>query len=460
MEEEKGKWEDIIRSKMFDFEADTNPEDWNIISEKLPGGKTVKFSPYRRFGYAAAAAVAVLLIVGGLYFYQANDRVDDRLAVIEKPVDNIVEKNADIVNKVANAVEKSDENVDNSVEKAEKTVDAAGKSVDKQVEKPVEQSLKTPVEDKKTPREARIEDTNEPPVELRPLLIEDAETDKNQIPEINIKEIEKDILNGFNEIEPEQIPLTQPLVAETTTETKRRRWGFGMGGGGYTANSSSGAAGVQSYSSVLDQEEYMGQRGIIGLRSSSDRSTISSPVNSSRIDDSEKISSSVKHKTPISAGLGVSYFLNDRWSLQSGVVYTLLRSKGSYYDNVGNVAEWKQNLHYLGIPLSLSYKIAEWKRLQFYASSGGMFEINVAGRFEESVLIEGLKTVENQNLRMKKPLWSVNTRAGIAYPLWRFVNVYAEAGASYYFDNKSNIETIRSDKPFNVSLQAGFRLGF
>ena len=40
------------------------------------------------------------------------------------------------------------------------------------------------------------------------------------------------------------------------------------------------------------------------------------------------------------------------------------------------------------------------------------------------------------------------------------MGLYIEPGAKYYFDNGSDIETIRSEKPFNVNLQAGFRFGF
>ena len=39
-------------------------------------------------------------------------------------------------------------------------------------------------------------------------------------------------------------------------------------------------------------------------------------------------------------------------------------------------------------------------------------------------------------------------------------SAFGEVGASYYFDNGSDIETIHSEKPFNVSLQFGFRFGF
>ena len=90
-----------------------------------------------------------------------------------------------------------------------------------------------------------------------------------------------------------------------------------------------------------------------------------------------------------------------------------------------------------------------------------MLELNYAGRLETSFLEGEVLTKTRNKQRLNEPLlWSLNARAGVVYPVWKFVNVYAEAGASYYFENKSNIETIRSDKPFNVSLQAGLRLGF
>ena len=66
----------------------------------------------------------------------------------------------------------------------------------------------------------------------------------------------------------------------------------------------------------------------------------------------------------------------------------------------------------------------------------------------------------DEKIRMKEWLWSVNAGVGVSYPIIRFVSAFAEIGASYYFDNGSKIETIHSEKPFNVNLQIGFRLGF
>ena len=90
-----------------------------------------------------------------------------------------------------------------------------------------------------------------------------------------------------------------------------------------------------------------------------------------------------------------------------------------------------------------------------------MVEINVAGKQRVNILVDDVVIGNKTNhIRMKKLLWSENTRIGASYPLHRFINIYAEAGINYYFDNGSDIETIRSEKPFNVNLQAGFRFGF
>ncbi|MDR0572633.1 MAG: PorT family protein [Tannerella sp.] len=450
MKEERGKWEDIIRSKIYDFESDTNPDDWDIISAKVSGGKTVRFNPYRTYNYiAAAAAVAVLLTVGGIYFYSDNDKASDQIVVVEESTQYAAGGSEDIVEKAVNPVDKSEGYVE--------------KPVDNHTEDASDHSSKSSVKEERRGREVKSELLEEPPVRMRLLSVGDSHPVIKNIPDPDpdIKTIEKEILYGYQKIKPEEMVSEKSLFAETSPEIgiKRRRWGFGMGGGGYAVNSTSGSFGVEPYSGLLNNsDEYMFGGNIIKLRNfvlKSDKHT--DEVNDY---DSDDLPGKVKYKAPVSGGLGVSYFLTDRWALQSGVVYTLLRSEGRYYDNKGNIADWKQNLHYMGVPLSISYKIAEWNRFQFYASAGGMYEFNVAGKLKKTVTVENLKAKESENVRMKTPLWSVNTRAGTAYPIWRFINVYAEAGASYYFDNGSEIETIRSDKPFNVSLQAGIRLGF
>jgi hypothetical protein len=239
-----------------------------------------------------------------------------------------------------------------------------------------------------------------------------------------------------------------------------------MGGGSYSVNPTSTS--VLSVNSLanLRSDEHINDKEIMKVKEDDFMKLRRDPVAPAETHSSgiktqsyETPAGKIKYKTPVSIGLGVSYYVNGRWSLQSGLTYTLLRSEGKMGD-ASDRLESKQNLHYIGIPLSVAFRIAEWKRFQLYASAGGMGEYNVAGTYKETVTSGDTRMTNRERVHMKEPMWSVNARAGINYPLWRFVHVYAEAGASYYFDNKSEIKTIRSDKPFNASLQAGFRLGF
>ena len=428
--EEKEKWEELIRSKIYDFEADTDPGDWEALAEKLRGGKIIRLNFLKKLTYTvSAAAVIALLIVGGMYLFSDKNSTSDLLIA----VDNTFQQNSE-----------------NAIEAAEKEPVPDEIPVENAVNNLLAATVKP---EKKVIPAALLDIKEEPPATLTPLFVDDSKS--TQIPDTDTAEISAgDAIPNYDQ---EIMLLDKPLLATNLSETKRRRWSFGMGGGGYTVNSTTGGMSVTTTSRVIGEEEFMRDGNSITLRNGMRNATLFDPIDG--LDNNSELGK-VKHQTPLSAGLGVGYHLNDRWSLQSGVVYTLLRSKGSYMDEVGNIGERKRYLHFLGIPLSASYKIAEWKRIHFYASAGGMGEWNFAGRRKEIMIVENLETVDCENIRMKELLWSVHTRAGAVYPLWKFVNIYAETGVSYYFDNKSAIETVRSDKPFNLSIQAGIRLGF
>ena len=90
-----------------------------------------------------------------------------------------------------------------------------------------------------------------------------------------------------------------------------------------------------------------------------------------------------------------------------------------------------------------------------------MAEVNVAGKQHIELFSDDISIMkQTEHVRMKEWLWSVNGKIGLSYPVVRFVSAFAEVGASYYFDNGSAIETIHSEKPFNVSFNVGLRFGF
>ena len=158
----------------------------------------------------------------------------------------------------------------------------------------------------------------------------------------------------------------------------------------------------------------------------------------------------VKHSMPISFGVSLSYPINERWSFQTGLTYTYLRSKWKYVSSDRVVQ--KQSLHFLGMPVSVNYRLTNWSRPYCYFNAGILAEVNLAGKLKNSYGYE--------HICIPGVLWTTYARVGVAYPLIRFVSVYAEGGICYYFDYKGPVETKRSENAFNFTGQLGLRLNF
>lgn len=165
----------------------------------------------------------------------------------------------------------------------------------------------------------------------------------------------------------------------------------------------------------------------------------------------------VKHKLPITMGISLNYNLDDKWSLTSGVTYTILSSElrsgsDSYYYTS------EQTLHNVGIPLSVNYNIWQNKKMGIYISGGGLVEKNVSGKLTTDYVVDSkLKSSQKDKISIHQLQWSVNTSVGIQYRLSPKIGLYAESGVSYHFKNGSQIETIYKDKPLNLSLRFGLR---
>ena len=163
---------------------------------------------------------------------------------------------------------------------------------------------------------------------------------------------------------------------------------------------------------------------------------------------------SVNHRLPIRFGLSLRYRLDDRWSLESGLAYTRLRSDIKHNDN-GVRMNTEQTLSYIGIPIAASYLLSSGRYVNLYVSAGGMVEKMVKGRQHHEYVGRNLERTESVSIR---PLqWSVNGALGVELNINRRFSLYAEPGVGYYFDNDSNIPTYYQDKPFNFNLNVGLR---
>ena len=160
-----------------------------------------------------------------------------------------------------------------------------------------------------------------------------------------------------------------------------------------------------------------------------------------------------KHHAPVTLGVTVRWNMNEDWALESGLTYTILASD----INAGHY-KGEQKLHYIGVPLKVNRRIWNNRWLDVYGSAGGMLEKCVYGK---QVLGRnysgGGYEKHQQKLKVDELQTSLNASLGVQWKLNRTIGVYAEPGVSYYFDDGSDVETIRKEHPFNFNLQVGVR---
>lgn len=425
-EKERDTFDDLFRSKLQDFEADTMPGDWEAISERLPGKTPVV--PFRRtLRYWAAAAVASLLVIsGGVSWFNQEKR--------QIPVADVIREKTDAVeNRLAEQESESVSVLKEEIKSAPSASYAAAVASSSGGAKKAVLAQAAPTNYRLRMADEAVTAQIEEAVPVTDAVAteQEAEFSEKETPV-------QDAIASNQKSDKAVLTADAPKAEKPAKHT--RRWSFGMGGGSVSAgtNSSINTYALKNTLLVDDQLMYL----------------------NSPYFDAQAPKTNINHKTPVTVGVGVGYQLSNRFSLQSGLNYTFLSSSwetnGKKYHT-----ETKQKLHFIGIPLSLSYKIAEWNHIQFYAAAGGMLEANVAGKLNYKIFSNADEfSRETDRVRMKELMWSVNGRVGASYPLWRFLSLYAEVGASYYFDNGTVIETIRSEKPFNLNLQAGFRFGF
>lgn len=158
-----------------------------------------------------------------------------------------------------------------------------------------------------------------------------------------------------------------------------------------------------------------------------------------------------KHNMPVSFGATVSYSLNDRLALTSGLVYTLATSSFEHGTS-SNASMDEQTLHYVGIPLTASYTVWSNNWLKTYVNAGGQADFNVSAKVET----EGHTT----DIDKDRAQLSVGAAAGVQLNVVKQMGVYVEPGVRYYFDNGSNVQTVFKEHPCNFSLQMGLRWNF
>lgn len=166
----------------------------------------------------------------------------------------------------------------------------------------------------------------------------------------------------------------------------------------------------------------------------------------------------LNHRMPVNAGLTLAIPLNDKLSIRTGLSYSYLYSSSDQAFTAGNVSITRE-LHYIGIPLSLSYTFFRAGNVDFYIQGGGMAEKAVAWRETKSFTTSEDTAKESTLLKVRGIQFSVNATAGIGYDFNRHIGLYIEPGITYYFAQKNQPANYRTVHPASFAIRIGLKFG-
>lgn len=172
--------------------------------------------------------------------------------------------------------------------------------------------------------------------------------------------------------------------------------------------------------------------------------------------NSGKIVEHEQHDKPITFGISLTKNIGKNWSLGTGIQYSLLKSnftlgEGEYFINR------VQKVHYLGIPLSTSYKWFNSKNWSAYSSAGIIFNIPMYGKNNEQYVIGTTVPYRDTWHFTPSVQWAVGVGTGLQYnfaPNW---SIYLEPSFNWYIPNGSSVHTIWTEHPFSVTVPFGIR---
>ena len=421
MKDEKMKdremWMDKLKEKLENYSEPIPPFGWEQLEKELvPPVKKRILYPYRRWG--AAAAAVLLVVASSLSIYFLNTPTADEIRHTVAPV---LASDPDLLPPAHDP--------DMQVAKVEPVqprpvIAQAGKVTERQGIEP-----SVPAETVTCPVEEEI----------------------NPIPEAEAKETLPDETKETKEesgtvVRPHQRSGQDKLhIPAEKPKAKKGRWSVGaaVGNGGGTSFSGNGTV-EPLHSSFSDQR--------LNLAPTAGNEIIQIPNNQvvvfkegvpylKRTDEIVDI----KHHQPVSFGLSVRKGLAKGFSVETGVTYTLLSSD---VQTVVSDARIDQKLHYIGIPVRANWNFFDKDRFTLYVAAGGMVEKCVYGK------------LGNDKLTINPLQFSVSGAVGAQFNATKHIGVYVEPGVAYFFDDGSDIETIRKENPCNFTLQGGVRLTY
>lgn len=440
MKEEKNNWTKSLRDRLADYEEPLPVDGWNRLEEELVAPIKIRY-PYRRMAIAAAI---LLLLISSVCVYFLNSPASDYMKNTQASLPVITTEPMEEP-KQADPVK--------TIEPAKPSGKVA--QVHREVSQ-IKEAVPTVIEE-----EQPIAETE--PIENKQEELKQKESAEKETPQTSVVE-KRPSSYTFSRTE-EQLSRTRKR------NTKEKNWSVGVsvGNGLLASNNVNPGFGKLSKATMkgdlpsYDSSPSIGQSDYLLLGTMDAISNKPEAVEAYRQvvynNFTKEATTDVKHHMPVTVGASVRFALSKQFAIETGLNYTLLSSDLKAGKNSHYVQE--QKLHYLGIPVKGSWMFFDKKYISLYLSAGGAMEKSVSGKLKNTYIVEGKDVeTESSDLDVKPLQWSVTSAVGVQYNATKHLGIYLEPGVSYYFDDGSDVQTIRKEKPFNFNLQLGFRVSY
>lgn len=421
----KQDWTDTLKQKMAGYEERPSDELWAALSEKAGLQESRrKVIPVWFWGLSAAAA----LMAGIFVITKVNDKSVNALGGITVDVAVSEPVDADVPEPVERTLAK-----DLAEEKSAESVSLADMAVGRKQE-----AAKVGIKQEVKARKAESS------------LIAEA------VPvESSVSAVAEDVTSVNTE---EQAAMSwDEYLKETPSEKARARRS-----GGFSAGIVAGGAVGGNTSGSKPTAMVMGANPLAAGVTKTDWIDKDSKA-SAIVYNQPEVQEEYSHKIPVKVGLIARYNITGRLGVETGLTYSILSSsvKTGNSETGKNWSTGSQTLHYLGIPLNISFNILNSRYVNIYVTGGGMMEKSISGSIKTDEYVDGkFDRTLTTNISPKGLQWSVNAAAGVQANILPQLGLFVEPGVSHHFKNGSRVRSIYTDKPTDFSLGFGLRYSF
>lgn len=205
---------------------------------------------------------------------------------------------------------------------------------------------------------------------------------------------------------------------------------------------------------VTTWEEYSNYASLVPPYNVTERIRVLSEISAH---NTGKIEQKEKHSSPITFGVSLARALGKRWGVETGIQYSLLKSTFTMGEGGYSVVD-KQSVHYLGIPLRVSYDWVSYRGLSAYTSMGVTMHIPVYGKTKSDYMVDW-QTVLSESTTLKPSLqWQMGVSLGVQYRFTSHTSIFAEPTFNWFIPSGGETRTVWTEHPVMFTCPFGFRI--